>query len=291
MDLAIGLPNTVPGVRGDQLTEYARRAEASGFSSLGTLDRLIYPGLEPLVALSAAAAVTERIGLTSTVVLAPYRLNGKLLAKEAASVQVISGGRLTLGLGLGWREDDYEASGAEWSERGPKFDEMLGEIEDVWSGKDFGFAGGIGPDVKSDPPKLLLGGKVDASFRRAAQHGIGWILGGGTPDELAEKKAKVEEEWQKAGRDGEPYIGALAYFSLGDRAEEDARDYLGHYYAARGEEFAEMVIGSAATDAETVRGYMEAFENAGCGELFLFPCSADPEQADLLAEAGLRVAG
>ncbi|MGH2955260.1 MAG: LLM class flavin-dependent oxidoreductase [Solirubrobacterales bacterium] len=291
MDLAIGLPNTVPGVRGDQLTEYARRAEASGFSALGTLDRLIYPGLEPLVALAAASAVTERISLTSTVLLAPYRLNGALLAKEAASVHVVSGGRLTLGLGLGWREDDYEASGAEWSERGRRLDEMVEEIERVWSGHEYGIAGGIGPDVSDDPPKLLLGGKVDVSFRRAARHGIGWILGGGTPDELTENKAKVEEEWQKAGRDGEPYIGALAYFSLGPKAEEDARSYLGHYYAARGDEFAEMVIGSAATDEETVRGYMEAFDQAGCDELFLFPCSADPEQVDLLAAAGLRVAG
>jgi alkanesulfonate monooxygenase SsuD/methylene tetrahydromethanopterin reductase-like flavin-dependent oxidoreductase (luciferase family) len=291
MDLAIGLPNTIPGVRGDQLIEFARRAEERGFSSLGTLDRLIYPGLEPLVSLAVAAAATERIGLTSTVVLAPYRLNGALLAKEAASVHVVSDGRLTLGLGLGWREEDYEASGAEWSERGPKLDEMIEEIKRAWSGHEYGIAGGIGPDVSSDPPKLLLGGRVDASYRRAARHGIGWILGGGTPEWLAEGKAKVEEEWQKAGREGEPYIGALAYFSLGERAEEDAREYLGHYYAARGEEFAEMVIGSAATDEETVRGYMEAFDQAGCDELFLFPCSADPEQVDLVAAAGLRVAG
>jgi alkanesulfonate monooxygenase SsuD/methylene tetrahydromethanopterin reductase-like flavin-dependent oxidoreductase (luciferase family) len=291
MDLAIGLPNTVPGVRGEQLTEYARRAEASGFSSLGTLDRLIYAGLEPLVALAAAGAVTERIGLTSTVVLAPYRLNGKLLAKEAASVHVVSGGRLTLGLGLGWRPEDYEASGGDWARRGSDLDRMVEEIEAVWSGEEYGVAGGIGPDVTDDPPRLLLGGSVEASYRRAARHGIGWILGGGTPDQLAEGKAKVEEEWSNAGRDGKPYIGALAYFSLGDRGEENAREYLGHYYAARGEEVANMIIESAAKDEETVRGYMQAFESSGCDELFLFPCSADPEQVDLLAAAGLRVAG
>ena len=83
MDVAIGLPNAVPGTDGKQLTEFARRGEAAGFSSLGTLDRLIYPGLEPLTTLAAAAAVTERIPLTTTVLLAPYRLNPVLLAKEA----------------------------------------------------------------------------------------------------------------------------------------------------------------------------------------------------------------
>src|ERR671918_774197 len=202
MDLGFGLPNTVPGTTGAQLTECARRTEAAGLSSLGTLDRLVYPGLEPLVSLAAAAAVTERIPLKTTVVLAPYRLNGALLAKEAASVHVVSGGRLTLGLGLGWREDDYQASGIEFSSRGRRFDAMLAEIERVWSGHEYGIAGGIGPDVASDPPELLLGGSVDVSFRRAARYGIGWILGGGTPDQLADGKEKLEQAWSEAGRDG-----------------------------------------------------------------------------------------
>jgi alkanesulfonate monooxygenase SsuD/methylene tetrahydromethanopterin reductase-like flavin-dependent oxidoreductase (luciferase family) len=289
MDVAIGLPNTVPGTEREQLLEFARRGESAGFSSLGTLDRLVYPGLEPLATLAAAGAVTERIPLRTTVLLAPYRLNPALLAKEAASVHVLSGGRLTLGLGLGWREDDYEASALPFSQRGRKLDEMLEEIERVWSGHEYGFAGGIGPDVSAGPPNLLLGGSVEASFKRAARHGsIGWILGGGTPDQLRESKAKVEAAWKEEGRDGEPYIAALAYFSLGDRGQGDAESYLGHYYSARGEDFAQMVIGSAATDADTVQSYIQAFDDAGCDELFLFPCSADPEQVDLLAEAALR---
>jgi alkanesulfonate monooxygenase SsuD/methylene tetrahydromethanopterin reductase-like flavin-dependent oxidoreductase (luciferase family) len=210
-----------------------------------------------------------------------------LLAKEAASVHRISGGRLTLGLGLGWREDDYEASGARYSERGRKLDEMLAEIERVWSGHEYGFAGGIGPEVSSDPPKLLLGGSVDTAFKRAARHGIGWILGGGTPDQLRDGKQKLEEAWRNAGRDGEPYVAALAYFSLGSDGEKNAESYLGHYYAAIGEQTAKQIIASAATDADTVRGYVEAFTEAGCDELFLFPCASDPEQADLLADAAL----
>jgi alkanesulfonate monooxygenase SsuD/methylene tetrahydromethanopterin reductase-like flavin-dependent oxidoreductase (luciferase family) len=287
MDVGIGLPNTVPGTGGDQLIEFARRGEAAGFASLGTLDRLVYPGLEPLASLAAAAAVTTRIPLRTTVLLAPYRLNGALLAKEAASVHRLSGGRLTLGLGLGWREDDYEASGIRFSSRGRRFDAMLAEIERVWSGHEYGIAGGIGPDVSSDPPELLLGGSVDVSFRRAARYGIGWILGGGSPEQFTEGKAKLKEAWRDAGRDGEPRGMALAYFSLGDTGEEDARSYLGHYYAAMGEDAANQIIASAAKDAETVRGYLQAFSDAGCDELLLFPCSSDPRQVELLAEAAL----
>jgi alkanesulfonate monooxygenase SsuD/methylene tetrahydromethanopterin reductase-like flavin-dependent oxidoreductase (luciferase family) len=287
VDVGIGLPNTVPGTRGSELVEFARRGEAAGFASLGTLDRLVYPGLEPLVSLAGAAAVTDRIPLRTTVLLAPYRLNGALLAKEAASVHVLSGGRLTLGLGLGWREDDYQASGIEFSSRGRRLDEMLAEIDRVWSGHEYGVAGGIGPDVSADPPDLLLGGSVDASFKRAARYGIGWILGGGTPAQFADRKQKLDQAWAEAGRDGKPRGMALAYFSLGEGGERDAQSYLGHYYAALGDEMANQIVASAAKDEETVRGYLQAFTEAGCDELLLFPCSPDPEQVDLLAAAAL----
>src|SRR6478752_7691809 len=105
MDVAIGLPNAVPGTTGAQLTEWARRAEASGFSSLGTIDRIVYENYEPLVALAAAAAVTERIGLCTSVLLGPLRVNATELAKQALSLHALSAGRFTLGIGLGGRDD------------------------------------------------------------------------------------------------------------------------------------------------------------------------------------------
>jgi alkanesulfonate monooxygenase SsuD/methylene tetrahydromethanopterin reductase-like flavin-dependent oxidoreductase (luciferase family) len=288
MEVGIGLPNTVPGTEGDRLLEFARRSEENGFASLNVLDRLVFSSLEPLVTLAAAGAVTSRIPLRSSVVLAPYRLNGALLAKEAASVHVLSGGRLQLGLGLGWREDDYDASGISFSERGRRMDEMLPEIERVWSGHEFGFAGGIGPDVSDNPPMLLLGGTADASFRRAARYGAGWILGGGTPELFVDCKRRLEAAWSEADRDGEPVAFALAYFSLGDQAQENAQAALGHYYAARGEDFAQMVVGGAAKDPDTVRGSIQAYTEAGCDELFFVACSDDPAQVDLLADAALR---
>jgi alkanesulfonate monooxygenase SsuD/methylene tetrahydromethanopterin reductase-like flavin-dependent oxidoreductase (luciferase family) len=278
MKVGIGLPNAVPEVSGKDLTEFARRAEAQGFSSLGTIDRVVYGNYEPLVALAAAAAVTERIELMTSVMLGPLRLNAVQTAKQALSVNQLSGGRLTLGIGLGARGDDFEVSGIEHKGMASKFETFLDSIEKTFADETIGPRG-------AGAPKLLIGGSVEASFRRAARYGEGWIAGGSPPDLYAEMAKGVRKAWADSGRDDEPRLAGLAYFALGENAEEDATRYLTDYYAFLGEEMAQMVAGSAATDRETVQGYLSAFEAAGCGELIMFPCSGDPAQADLLGEA------
>lgn len=278
MKVAIGLPNAVPGTTGEQLTEWARRAEARGFSSLGTIDRVAYPNLEPLVALAAAAAVTERIGLATTVLLGPLRVNPVALAKQVASVHKISDGRMTLGIGLGGREDDYEISGVGTSTRGKDLDAMLERMQEVWEGKE------IGPGHET-APQVLVGGSVAASFERAVRFGDGWIAAGASPEQFAEWRQAFEAAWSASGRSEEPRNAALAYYALGDRAEEDAQSYLTDYYAWLGDEVAGYIAGSAAKDAESAKQYVAGFEAAGCQELFLFPSSSDPQQVDLLAGA------
>ena len=278
MDVAIGLPNAVPGTTGDQLTEWARRAEARGFSSLGTIDRIVYPNLEPLASLAAAAAVTERIGLATTVLLGPLRPNPVAVAKQALTVHALSGGRMTLGIGLGGREDDYEHAGVDTDKRGKELDAMLERIREAWADDV------MGPETPTQP-RVLVGGSVAASFERAARFGDGWIGAGAPPDQFAEWRQAFESAWSAAGRNEAPQNAALTYFSLGDRAEEDARAYLTDYYAWLGEEVAGFIADSAAKDADTVKQYLAAFEQAGCQELFLFPSSSDPAQVDLLADA------
>ena len=284
MEVAIGLPAAISGMEPRQLLDWARRAEARGFSSLGTLDRLVYPNYEPLLALAAAAAVTERIRLVTSILIAPLRGSGAVLAKQVATLHHLSGGRVVLGVAVGGRKDDFEAAGVDFHRRGRQFDEMLDEFRRVWAGEDFGFAGGIGPVPPGGGPPVLIGGTADAAFRRAAAH-AGWVMGGGSPDNFREGAEKLRAAWESAGREGEPRTMSLAYFALGDDAEAAAQRYLGDYYAFLGEDVAGMVASSAATDAETVRGYVAAFEAAGCDELVLFPCDADPAQVDLLADA------
>lgn len=280
MEVGIGLPATIPGVEGKQVTEWARRADEAGFSTLAAIDRIVYPNYEPLTALTAAAAVTERIRLTSAIAILPYRVNAALVAKQTATIHHLSGGRFVFGVAVGAREDDFEASGVSMRGRGKRFEEMIGEIERIWQGDE------IGPKV-DPPPPILVGGGADAVYERAARYGAGWIFGGGPPDALRVGREKMEAAWREAGRDGEPRIACLLYFSLGDGAERAADEYLNDYYGFLGEH-SQQIASSAATDAQTIEQYLEGFEAAGCDEALLFPCKPDIEQVDLLAEVALH---
>jgi alkanesulfonate monooxygenase SsuD/methylene tetrahydromethanopterin reductase-like flavin-dependent oxidoreductase (luciferase family) len=279
MDVGIGLPNAVRGVDRAGIVDWAQRAEAAGFSSLGTIDRIVYSNYESLIALAAAAAVTERIRLATDILIAPLRQNTALLAKQAATIDNLSGGRLVLGLAPGGREDDYEASGVDFHRRGRIFDAQLGELARLWSGD-----GGVGPPPVNGRPGLFVGGTSDVAYRRVARHADGWTAGGGGAERFAPGREQALAAWRDEGRDGEPRTMALFYFSLGDRAEEDARENLGHYYSFLGE-YAAMVADGADKSAGAIRDTLAAYEQAGADEVICFPASADPTQVDRLADA------
>ena len=284
MEIGIGLPSAIPGTGPDQLLEWARRAESRGFSTLAAIDRVVYANHEPLVALAAAAAVTERIRLATMILVAPARANGALLAKQAATLDALSGGRLVLGVSVGGREDDYDATGIPFRRRGRLFDEMLELWERIWAGEAFGTAGAIGPSPPGGRPALVLGGAAEASFARAARHGIGWTAGNGTVEQFAQGRERLAAAWRAAGRDGAPRAIAQPYFALGADAEAAAGRYLRDYYGFA-PEYAEWGVTAAVTDPERVRDTVRAFADAGCDELIFFPCDPDPAQVDLLADA------
>lgn len=287
MDVGIGLPSAVPGVSRQDLLEWSRRADKAGFSTLGVIDRIVYPNYEPLIALTAAAAVTERIKLTTSILITPYRANTALLAKQAATLDSLSEGRLVLGLAVGGRGDDYAAGGMKMAGRGKRFEKQLEDLKRIWSGEELEGAGAVGPatSTKQGPP-LLIGGAVDATFDRAARYADGWIMGGGTPEMLRDAGAKMDRAWAEQGRSGKPRKAALAYYSLGPDGVQNAESYLKDYYRWVGP-FADQIAASAATSEETVRNYIAGFSEAGCDELILFPSSTDPDQVDLLAAAAL----
>ena len=282
MDVGIGLPNASRGVTAEQLINFGRAAERENFPSLGALDRVVFHSYEPLVTFAAIAAATERIRLTTAVLLAPLR-NTAVLAKQAAAVHNFSGGRLVLGMGLGARDDDYETTDFEMGPKGRRFSGQLEELKRIWEGEERGHAGAVGPAPEGAPPKIIVGGGVDASFKRAAKYGDGWIMGGGTPEQFAEGREKALAAWEAEGREGEPRLMALAYYSLGQRSAEGV-EAIRDYYDWLGE-YADQIAASVAADADTVKAYVAAYEEAGCDELLLFAGTGDEDQVTELRQA------
>ncbi|MFV2107192.1 LLM class flavin-dependent oxidoreductase [Micromonospora sp. LOL_015] len=283
MDIGIGLPTTIPGAAGSDLVRWARRAESTGFSTLGALDRFVYDNYEPLTALSVAAGATERIRLATTILIAAYRDSAALLAKQTASLQRLSGNRLVLGVAAGGRADDYEANGTSYEDRGRRLDTMLDEIRQVWLAT--GRWGDVGP-APDPPPPLIVGGHSPAAMRRVARHGAGWIAGGSSAAGFAVLAAQARQAWTDAGRGGAPRTYALAYVSLGRDGRSAAEQYLRRYYAFIGEK-ADRAAAGVITDGSQLQDLRAAYAAAGCDELLLFPCVADPDQVDLIAKDAL----
>jgi alkanesulfonate monooxygenase SsuD/methylene tetrahydromethanopterin reductase-like flavin-dependent oxidoreductase (luciferase family) len=284
MEIGICLPGAIPGTTGKQLLDWASRAEELGFASLGSLDRIVYDNYEPLVAFGAVAAVTSRIRLMTTSLIGPLRSNTALFAKQAATVQALSDGRLVLGLGLGGRADDYETSSVSNEGRGATLIKQTREIRQIWSGENRGMAGAIGPTAAGNAPKILFGGSTPLALSRAAKHADGWIMGGGAPQQFATLGQQFAEAWADVSRSGQPRRVSLARYALGPSAREVADAYLTNFYAWLGD-IAKGIAASAAVEAGAIKEQVAAFAEAGCDELIYCPSAADLQQVELLAEA------
>ena len=287
MKIGIGHPATIPGTKGQLILDWARRADAGPFSSLASLDRLVYPNYDALITLTAAAAVTQRIRLITTVLLVPLH-NAGLLAKQAASLDAISGGRLTLGVGIGGRDDDFRAAPAPMQGRGKRFESQLDTMTRAWSGQPLAEdIGPIGPPtVRPGGPELLIGGYSPAAIQRVARWGDGYIAGGAPPPQARQGYELAEKAWKDAGKPGKPRFVAATYFGLGPNASERAGAYIRNYYGFAGP-MAEQIATGLPSTPEALKGVIQAFADVGVDELICWPCIPDLDQVDRLAELAM----
>jgi alkanesulfonate monooxygenase SsuD/methylene tetrahydromethanopterin reductase-like flavin-dependent oxidoreductase (luciferase family) len=281
VDIGIGLPNTL-AVDGPTLVSWAARAEKRGFSGLATIDRIAYPSYDSLVALAAAAGATSRIRLFTDILLAPL-YPPVWLAKATASLDAVSGGRFTLGVGVGGRPDDYAAMDRPVQRRGKLMDETLDLLHRSWAGESV--TGGelaVGPaPAAGNRLPVLVGGSSAASVRRTVRYGEGWTMGGGTPEMAAPMIEQVRRAWAEAGREGAPRFAVLVYFGLGD--DQQSRANLLRYYGFM-PAYADAVADSAARSPEAVKQYAAAFEEVGFTELYFMPTLPSLDQVDRLAD-------
>jgi alkanesulfonate monooxygenase SsuD/methylene tetrahydromethanopterin reductase-like flavin-dependent oxidoreductase (luciferase family) len=278
MRVGIGLPTSTPATGRDLVLEWARRADAGPFASLGVIDRVVYECWEPLASLAACAAVTGRARLVTMVVIGPLRATA-LLAAQAATVDALSDGRLVLGLGLGARHEDYDAAGVAHRGRGAALTRQLVELRRHWEGEE------VGPrPVQPDGPALLVGGAGSAAFARAASHADGYVHGGGPPRAFASAAARARAAWADLGRPGAPQLWGQAYFALGDEAAVEAgAAYLRDYYRFTGG-FEERIAAGNLTTPAAIKDLVRGYDEEGCDELVLLPTVSRLDQLDRLAE-------
>lgn len=281
MKLGIGLPNQVRDLNPVIIPEWAATSEQAGFATLGTVGRIAYPGVMDTVALAAAAGATSTIGLLSNVLLATV-WPAALLAKEAAGIDGVSGGRLTLGVGIGGRPDDFVADGHPMHRRGGRMDRDLQVYQDVWKGKPVG--GGDNPAVPAGTREvpLLFGAMAPAAFERMARWGQGYIGASLPPEMVAGSFDAARDAWRQAGRRGSPRLVAIAYFAFGDtdRGRRNVRDYYGNF----GDKAATMIAAGMHGDARAVKDAVSAFTDLGADELILNPACDDLDEVSRLAE-------
>jgi alkanesulfonate monooxygenase SsuD/methylene tetrahydromethanopterin reductase-like flavin-dependent oxidoreductase (luciferase family) len=280
MEIGIGLPNQVRDVRPTVIPTWASQAEAAGFSSLGTVGRIAYPGVMDTVTLAVAAGVTSTIGLISNVLLGTV-WPPVLLAKELAGIDGVSGGRLTLGIGIGGRPDDFVAEGAGPKGLGKRMDHDLEIYRDIWNGEPVG--GGENPGVPAGTRQipLLFGGFAPAAMARMARWGEGYVGGSMPPEMVAGAFDGARAAWQEAGREGSPRLVAIAYYSLGD--PEKGRGNVQDYYSSMGEQAA-FIASTVRTSADEVKEVAKAFEALGADELIFNPATDDPDEIARLAD-------
>jgi alkanesulfonate monooxygenase SsuD/methylene tetrahydromethanopterin reductase-like flavin-dependent oxidoreductase (luciferase family) len=288
MEIGVGLPTNLRGTNKDLVLDWASRAESAGFSSLCMGERLTYAGYDWVLSLTAAAAVTSRIRLLANVIILPIHPVG-LVAKQSLSLDDFSGGRFSLGVGLGTPLDDYDVAPSPRAGRAMRFEESMRTLRELWKGDSLieGVRAIGPPPVREGGPELLLGANGLKSLRRAGEFTDGavtWSFSA-DPREARAMFDVVEESWRAAGREGKPRLVCGCYYSAGPKAEEDLAAYFRDYYPFVLPEQVEDLLAAVRTvTPEAIREVVQEFSEIGCDEFIFVPVKPDIAHLDGLAE-------
>lgn len=271
------LPTMVGGLTREDLLGWSRRVDAGRFSTLAAGERVTFPNPEILVALAGAAAVTERVRIAATLFVLPMHATA-WLAKQTATLDVLSGGRLIVGVGVGGRAEDYRAVGAPFEHRHARMDAQVEALRRHWAGEPpFAGSAPIGPaPLQPGGPPLWIGAASEPALRRGARWaaGVAGFSLGPDPAEVAAGFRLAERLWREAGRAAPPRRVTSFWYALGADAEERLRAYAVRYLAVFGERPAQALAARCgAAGAAALRERLAALRDAGADEVLLVPTS------------------
>jgi alkanesulfonate monooxygenase SsuD/methylene tetrahydromethanopterin reductase-like flavin-dependent oxidoreductase (luciferase family) len=283
MQLSMTLPTMLPHGRAETLA-WCRAVDEGPWTSLAVPERITFGNHSWVVDLAAAAALTARVRLWTTIVVLPAH-DAVDVAKQVATIDVLSDGRVTFGIGVGGREHDYRAVGASFARRWSRMDEQVETMRAVWSGTPpFDGADPVGPaPVQPGGPPLIAGVMGPKAMARAARWAVGvnTFTFDGNRDALARARGLAVDAWAAAGRAEPPHFSAGLWYALGDDAPARLHDYAYRYLRIFGEDFAQAAARSAiCAGPDGLRRGIDDARAAGVDELFLVPTTTDPAELD-----------
>jgi len=289
MDIAMTLPTMLPHGRSEVL-EWCREIDAGPWSSSAVPERTTYTSHDCIVQVAAAAALTQRVALWTTIIILPAH-DAVDIAKKMASVDALCDGRLTVGVGVGGREHDYRAINGSFARRWQRMDEQVRTMRRIWNGEPpFEGADPVGPPpVQPGGPRMIAGSMGPKSIARAARWADGvdgaWSLDG---DRAQVQGAfdMIISAWKDAGREQAPHLSTSIWYALGDDAETRLRSYAYDYLKIFGEDAGHYgAQGVACFTEDALRRAVDNIRDAGADELFLVPTTVDPRELERTRKA------
>ena len=287
MQVGICFPMTMEQPRQRELfLSWCQAADNSPLSSIALGDRIAYESQDPLVALAVAAGATRRIRLISSVIALPVR-STPMFAKEVATLDVLSGGRFTLGVGISSRPQDFASTRMSYNGRAKRFETQVSELRAIWSGQSLvDDTPAIGPlPLTPGGPKIVFGPIMEPAFRRAGRLADGIMTWSFKPDpEMQRWGIRITEEaWREAGRPGRPMVLAAMYVALGPDAENRLRSYLSSYYGYS-DITRELALTATTYTPQAVKDAIAAYADAGVDEILFAAADPGVDQVERLAE-------
>ncbi len=286
MKISLCLPYNKPEIDRATLIDWCRAADEGPFESLSCGERVMGPAVDMRVMLAGAAALTERVRIVPSLYVLPMHPTARV-AKEIATLDVISGGRVTVTVGVGGRPMDYRAVGAPFERRHQRMDDQVAELKRLWAGEPpFEGAPAIGPrPVQEGGPPILIGAMGPKAIRRGAEwaDGIYAFSMNGVESEMAGMLTTARAAWKDAGRASGPYEAGGFWYSLADDAEKKLRDYVFDYMEIAGREVAEAIAKTVTRSTpEAVREGLENMKSAGCEECYMVAATTDLSEIERL---------
>ena len=281
MDVSMTLPTMVPHDR-DSTLRWCRDTDAGPWASLAVPERVTYTSHDITVELAAAAALTDRVRLWSTIVILPAH-DAVAVAKQMASIDVLSGGRLTVGVGVGGREHDYRAIGGSFERRWQRMDEQVARMRRIWAGEPpFAGADPVGPRPVQDPVPIIAGVMGPKAIARAAHWADGvdgaWTMDGDR-EAMAAAFTQIRGAWEDAGRTEAPHLSSSIWYAIGDDAEARLREYAHTYMKIMGDGVGDWAAGAVTCfTPDALRRAVDNARDAGADEFFLVPTTSDPDE-------------